>query len=240
MNVYGFYKRVHTIVFGKEYESTWIASNRERLLGKISKVVPFASGQKFLDAGCSSGFYTSSLSKSGYAVGVDVTASSWWKKMTQSSRNNIFVKCDARKLPFSKKSFDLVFAKDLFHHLPHRDVVTTINELKKVSGGIIVIVEGTRYTPIGSLVVKYQRHEHFSTHQFQKLMGSSAHFFGVEAYPFYPIWDSLNPLAILWNFCFGALLLLINRFPRVIIFLFKVMDLIEKVICPSTNVAILY
>jgi len=74
-------------------------------------------------------------------------------------------------LPFRDKSFDLVFEKDVLHHVKNN--VKALEEILRITktGGYIICVEANRYNPIFYVHMTLMRgHQHFSKNFFKRVM----------------------------------------------------------------------
>lgn len=160
-----------------------------RLSESFEKLLRDAS---ILDVGCGDGrFWVSHhFSKIGrYAVGVDIQYNESWVKLKEKKENVDFLVCDACHLPFRSAAFDVVFEKDMLHHLS--EYMKALDEIFRVSKKNIVIIEANRYNLVSYMhLVKLSGHNHFSQKQFRRLIlsktiGNNVTFKNVEAH-FYP------------------------------------------------------
>lgn len=82
-------------------------------------------------------------------MGVDVTP----KFVAEAQRRGVPCQLgDARKLPFPDESFDTVYAKDLFIHLPPGEWRTVLAEMARVAKRQVLVLDDvftsrTRYNP---------------------------------------------------------------------------------------------
>lgn len=141
-----------------------------------------------LDVGCGDGLlwdfdYFSKMAT--YLVGVDIRPSRNWVK---TKRNMDYVCCDVRYLPFRPESFDVVFEKDVLHHVD--DYCRVFDEILKVSGGRIILVEANRHDPLTYVHMTLAHgHNHLSLTKLKQLVHSrtnSAMFISREDH-FYPL-----------------------------------------------------
>ncbi len=99
-----------------------------------------------LEVGCGEGANIYNLSRSRKIIGVDLNYDKL-KLATSVLINTKFVCADALTLPFQNNSFDVVFCKDILHHVSDRDRV--FDEMLRVCKpkGKIVIIEanGTNF-----------------------------------------------------------------------------------------------
>lgn len=94
---------------------------------------------KVLDVGCGIGVLVRHLrSKRIDAYGIDsanVLLNHWWHPS-----ESFFQIADAKNLPFSDKSFDLVFSSDFFEHIPEEEIDQVITEMKRVGKKVIAVI----------------------------------------------------------------------------------------------------
>ena len=117
-----------------------------------------------LDIGCGDGVLWEPFfaHKVRLVVGIDIKPYPSWKSL--ASDNISFIVADAHALPFKTRAFDMVFEKDLLHHVNLPKVV--LREMGRVSRKMIVLVEGNRYNPLSFFwMVKIKGHNHFTLSQ---------------------------------------------------------------------------
>jgi ubiquinone/menaquinone biosynthesis C-methylase UbiE len=157
---------------------TW-EQHEERMLRKIG--FTFSAHQSVLDVGCGGegererGSIMSYViaQQAGRVIGIDIEPSPAWRAMQLKLVNLEFQVADACRAPFLDDTFDVVFAKDLLHHVPVPE--QAIAEMERVTkrGGFIVIVESNRYNPIKYIfTVRILGHNHFSQGYFKQLVMS--------------------------------------------------------------------
>lgn len=101
------------------------------LHGKVALLIPNLSGKSVLDLGCGTSLIISYLKPKSY-LGLDANekylefAKSRFKKDSY-----IFKKEDLRHLKLPKRSFDLVFTMNVFHHLDNKSVAGVLDKIKK-------------------------------------------------------------------------------------------------------------
>lgn len=86
---------------------------------------------------------------------VDVSSKSLEIGRARFSGEADFVFLNGPRIPFPDKSFDIVFAACVFHHIDQREHVALLRELLRVlaSGGIALVYEHNPYNPITRHVV---------------------------------------------------------------------------------------
>lgn len=123
-----------------------------------------------LDLGCGRGDNTVYFAqKTRMVVGIDIES---WQDWNTLKKNNLeFRVSDARKLPFRDDSFNVVFAKDVLHHI--KDKQRVLEEIRRVvrKRGRIYLVEANRYNPIFYIhLTKMGGHDHLTGSQFKRIV----------------------------------------------------------------------
>lgn len=124
-----------------------------RLIEKLLGALRARTINSILEVGCGRG--TDAVLVSKYAhhlVAIDVSSHAL-KVATTLSRMKIgsekisFLVCDAEHLPLRESVFDIVFCKDLLHHVPHS--LSTVLEMKRVARktGKVVAIEANACNP---------------------------------------------------------------------------------------------
>lgn len=161
-----------------------ILEYRRRVLSKALKFIQLTGKEKIIDIGCGDGGDCELLSQKVETVtGIDVAPCPNWQKITI---NNISLSvADVCNLPFADEAFDLIFEKDVLHHVENYNKGS--QEILRVTkkGGYIICVEGNRYNPILYFhMTLLKGHDHFSKTFFNKLMnsyGKNVSFVSVES-----------------------------------------------------------
>lgn len=145
---------------GKEHDF-FIAIKAGFLLKIIKKM--FRQGQghqanqnqpKILDIGCGHGYMHKYLAEDCKVVGVEV-ASEVLELAREANPNILYMSYDGKTLPFESKTFDVVFAVCVMHHIPPEQWKNFLGEMKRVlkPGGISVIFEHNPYNPLTRYIV---------------------------------------------------------------------------------------
>lgn len=156
------------------------------------KMLSFVSCKgRILDNGCGIGILFEALP--GHNImGLDLSQRMLQKAKNRSSK---LIRGDSQDLPFKDKSFDLVFARSLLHHLSNP--IKATKEMARVlrSNGEIVIVDTNRsilsFLPrkLASKTRHFsENHNNFHRNEIVKILSSkfkieSVYFFGYIAYP---------------------------------------------------------
>jgi ubiquinone/menaquinone biosynthesis C-methylase UbiE len=142
-----------------------------------------------LDVGCGDGGDCELFSKFvKKVVGTDINFHQNWIKIMEKRINIDFIISDACNLPFPNETFDLVYVKDVLHHIQnHEDALEEIIRVTK-TGGQIIIIESNRYNPISHIhLTLIKDHEHFSKNFFYQLIErhfNNFEFFTIDSHVF--------------------------------------------------------
>jgi len=160
---------------------------KQRFFRKLD--VTITSDQKVLDIGCGDGGDALIFAKLGAnVIGTDIKPHPNWQILKQD--NLKFKTANACALPFKDGSFNIVFEKDMLHHV--NDLKKALSEIWRVTkkGGQIIIVEANRYNPILYLHMTLIRgHQHFTQRYFKNLIKTcfeNTEFMAIESHV-YPI-----------------------------------------------------
>ena len=110
-------------------------------------------GLKVLEVGGGNGYFSNLLMRTSDLTVVDIS-----KHQLNYNPAKKKVVASVYELPFEDNSFDVVFSSNLLHHL--NDPKMALEEMKRVSRNIIIIVEPNRNNPIlfiGALLLKHER-----------------------------------------------------------------------------------
>jgi ubiquinone/menaquinone biosynthesis C-methylase UbiE len=147
-----------------------ILEYRIRILNKIFQCIPLTDQLKVIDIGCGDGGDCELLSmKLKEIVGIDIDFNPKWPK--SENAKIAFSVADICNLPFPGESFELVFEKDVLHHI--EDKIKALKEILRITkeGGYIVCIEGNRYNPIFYFhMTLLKGHDHFTKSFFTQLM----------------------------------------------------------------------
>jgi ubiquinone/menaquinone biosynthesis C-methylase UbiE len=163
---------------------TNVLEYRQRILSKISEHVAITGRETVADIGCGDGGVCELLSVNvDKIVGIVVEPNFNWQK-TKNAKIGFSV-ADVCNLPFPDKSFELVYEKDVLHHV--EDKIKASREILRITkpGGFIICIEGNRYNPIFYFHMTLMKgHDHFTKSFFKQLMGTFSkrvEFFSVES-----------------------------------------------------------
>ncbi len=98
--------------------------------------LPSGAGKTLLDIGCNWGRWSIAATRAGYEViGIDPSFEaivSARRIARQLKANARYVVADARRLPFSDESFDVVFSYGVLQHFSKPDVAVSVREIARV------------------------------------------------------------------------------------------------------------
>lgn len=110
----------------------------------LASLMPAPRSASVLDVGCGNGFLTLPLeARFGRAVGVDFSP-----QMIHANPAREKMVGDATALPFEPKSFDVVVASHLLHHLPAAERLAAVREMGRVARHAVVLYEPNRNHPL--------------------------------------------------------------------------------------------
>lgn len=121
----------------------------------IERHLPNTSPVRILDIGCGHGYIHPTLRNFGYEItGVEVAADVLTMARKENPDNK-YITYDGNKLPFPDKSFDLVLAICVMHHVPPAQWPDFIAEGRRMlrSNGQLVVFEHNPLNPITRYVV---------------------------------------------------------------------------------------
>lgn len=147
--------------------------NKYRVLRlKLAGFVPFTSvnivwhcldksNRSLLDIGCGPGYPVEFMSKRRnlFTVGVDAFLPALWGCKEKRSHSD-YVRCDVRKLPFKRKSFDAVLCMEVIEHLYTEEGEKLLQQMEEIARREVVIT-----TPVGPYV---QAESDYADNPFQR------------------------------------------------------------------------
>jgi SAM-dependent methyltransferase len=139
---------------GPAYEPLWRVRSLNLLTGEpfpadrelqtISDLVSLERGGRYLDLGCSTGFYTRNLARTldnrGELVGIDISPSMLKEAARKSGASTSFARADAHGLPFADASFSGAVCGGTLNELG--DPARALRETRRVlkTGGRLAIM----------------------------------------------------------------------------------------------------
>jgi ubiquinone/menaquinone biosynthesis C-methylase UbiE len=194
----------------------------------LEKVLKGLVATRVIDVGCADGGYLPLLSthlNASWVIGADLARNELYLAKRNKVHLNSEVACvDVTALPFSTSTFDLIFSKDLLHHLSNP--LRALCEFKRVlkPNGTMVIVETERNNPLMKLLIKHG-HNHYTLTQLSALVEKAELTnFGVKqvsAYPHHFLFWPGKPIELLWNICIIIVLSFCYIFPSATKYLAK-------------------
>lgn len=136
--------------------SFFTKAKAQHVLGLADKHFGSARNTTMLDVGCGIGLTDSYLADScGGLHGIDVSA----KEISRARTANPSVKYDSYDglhIPYADDTFEMVFAINVFHHVPLQDRTALMHDIVRVTkpGGLSVIYEHNPFNPLTRLAVR--------------------------------------------------------------------------------------
>jgi len=129
-------------------------------------------GERILDIGCSTGYFSDALWRNNLVVGIDI--SRMFKK--RNYRNVNFVLASATSLPFKENVFDKAAMLELIEHL--NDVkLLSLKEIRRAlkKNGFLILSTPNRgrfsmYIFLDPATYVFQKHKHFSVNEIKNLL----------------------------------------------------------------------
>jgi ubiquinone/menaquinone biosynthesis C-methylase UbiE len=203
-------------------------NNRELI---VETVLNGLIATRVIDVGCADGGYLPLLSahlNSSLVVGVDLAQNELHLAKSHGVHLNSEYACvDVTILPFRTSTFDLIFSKDLLHHLSNP--LRALYEFKRVlkPNGAMVIVEAERNNSLMRMYIKHG-HNHYTLKQLSVVVKEAGlkdfKIKQVSAYPHHFLFWSGKPIEVLWDLCVIVVLTFCYIFPSTTKFLIKLVS----------------
>lgn len=165
----------HSKSLGRELigsgDSLAVERFRQRLLGGLE--IAQGHGRLALDLGCGDGLEAVYLARLGWKVeALDLESHPKWVKLERLFKGQLhFRKADVAALGALRRRYDLIFEKDMLHHVPDPAAVLEAVRLLLKPGGRLWVVECNRYNPIFyTHLTLLGGHQHFSHARLGELM----------------------------------------------------------------------
>jgi ubiquinone/menaquinone biosynthesis C-methylase UbiE len=147
---------------------------RDRLLSRMG--LEPGRGRRALDLGCGDGMEALGLVERGWRVDAyDLEAHPRWKAVAKAGRGRIrFATADAAKLDKLRGRYDLVFQKDMLHHVP--DPTAVLRHMRRLTapGGTLIVLECNRLNPVFYLHLTLMKgHQHFTLRRLRALLAEA-------------------------------------------------------------------
>lgn len=222
----------------------WIEYNRNLIIEGMGTLLNPDKVCSLIDVGCGYGAFLPSLShlltKCNLILGIDLSKAGLLhaKKIHNETNPHLgLIVADAQALPIRTTTFDLVYEKDMLHHINNAHMV--LRELVRVSRRYLILLEANRPNPIMLLWTKYGGHQHFTYPQLDLMLEQrdlSASIHSTHAYPFYHlIGPNKNIMCFFWDLLNLLFKILLNILPSSICeVLLKILSTIVKK--PSFNI----
>jgi ubiquinone/menaquinone biosynthesis C-methylase UbiE len=129
------------------FANAWFLGQRARVFDRLVATSGAKPGDKVLDIGCGSGYFTRRVapvvSPDGTVVGIDPSEPMLEYASGHTPGNCRFQTAAAEDLPFDDASFDLIVSSLAFHHIPTEHRADAVREMFRVlrSGGRLFIAD---------------------------------------------------------------------------------------------------
>lgn len=147
-----------------------------RHLKSYDFVKDYCQSKIVLDIGCFIGYGEKRISNSTkkiIAIDNDLDALCFAKSFNNSS-NIIFIKSDAKKIPFKKNYFDIVLAFQLIEHIPLKNIENFLKEVSRIlkKDGLFFVITPNRKTRLRIFQKPFndEHYQEFSAKEFGKIL----------------------------------------------------------------------
>jgi ubiquinone/menaquinone biosynthesis C-methylase UbiE len=179
------YSKNETERFFWQTQNKYISKKEKNLLSCVSSF----KRKKILEVGCAEGQNIKNILGNNIYYGLDFS-----KKKIEFAKKNVsknFIVGDALSLPFKAKSFDIVFGRDILHHIDKKG--KALCEMARVSKKEVIIIEANGTCPVmwlfGTFVKIEADVKNSKIDEIKKLLSSSglkiAKIGYAEPFPFY-------------------------------------------------------
>lgn len=151
-------------------ESLAVDRFRRRLLGPLD--LGAGRGRKALDVGCGDGLEAVELLRRGWSVdAVDLEPHPRWKALAAQWKGRLrFRTASDKDLAKAKGSYDLVFQKDVLHHVPDPQALLATLARLTAPGGSLWALECNRRNPVSYVhLTLLGGHQHFTAKRLKAL-----------------------------------------------------------------------
>ena len=144
---------------------------RERIFKKT--MMGLSGSFRVLNLGCAQGHDNKDFAENSvHVVGMDILPFEQWRELT--SPKSSFIVGSGCLLPFKDGTFDIIFTKDVLHHIGEHEVA--LGEILRVlkTNRTAYVLESNRYNPISYFHMTLMKdHQHFTQSYFRKLILAS-------------------------------------------------------------------
>ena len=129
------------------FANAWFLGRRGRVFDRLVAASGARPGEKVLDIGCGSGYFSRRIARmvgsDGAVVGIDPSQPMLDYAASRAPANCTFRVAGAEQLPFSDASFDLAVSSLAFHHIPTEHRADAVREMFRVlrPGGRLLVAD---------------------------------------------------------------------------------------------------
>jgi ubiquinone/menaquinone biosynthesis C-methylase UbiE len=129
------------------FANAWFLGQRSRVFDRLVAASEARPGEKVLDIGCGSGYFsrriTPVVAPDGAVVGIDPSQPMLDYATSHAPARCTFRAAGAEELPFGDASFDLIVSSLAFHHIPTEHRADAVREMFRVlrPGGRLLVAD---------------------------------------------------------------------------------------------------
>jgi ubiquinone/menaquinone biosynthesis C-methylase UbiE len=129
------------------FADAWFLGQRGRVYDRLAAAAGASPGERVLDIGCGTGYFTRKLAPvvapGGTVVGIDPSRPMLDYAASHAPANCTFESAGAERLPFDDVSFDMAVSTLAFHHIPPEHRGDAVREASRVlrPGGRLMIAD---------------------------------------------------------------------------------------------------
>ena len=142
-----YYKNPQIKRFFWQTNHVYLKKKEKELIATLRNIILNNNYSKILEVGCGEGANILNLNLKNEIIGIDYSKGkiNFAKKQKKKKKNKFFVQ-DAASLNFDDNSFDLVYCRDLLHHLKEKK--KAIDEMIRVAKKKVIIIENNGNNPL--------------------------------------------------------------------------------------------
>lgn len=150
------FEKVENDRFNWQTLNSFISSKEKEVLNSLS----YEPGERALEVGCGEGANIVNLGSEGKIIGLDYSYNRVKFAKDQIKGKTDFICASATDLPFSSGSFDLVFCRDLLHHLSDKKkAILEMSRVCKENGRVAIIEMNGKSNLVGRIFSRLVKEE---------------------------------------------------------------------------------